>query len=112
MKSSILFPVLLVLAVGAVVPAAASQEEWNCNVHAYWGALGGSPADTGTYWGVRPGMTDGYDVGEDCFCDLLEYVTAETRRSFLSGLKKRRCQSGHYKTALEGGHLQPVEQSG
>jgi len=54
----------------------------------------------------------GYDVGEDCFCDLLEYVTAETRRSFLSGLKKRRCQSGHYKTALEGGHLQPVEQSG
>jgi len=54
----------------------------------------------------------GYDVGEDCFCDLLEYVTAETRRSFLSGLKKRRCQSGHFKTALEGGRLQAVEQSG
>ena len=54
----------------------------------------------------------GYDVGEDCFCALLEYVTAETRRSFLSGLKKQRCQSGHYKTALEGGQLQPVEHFG
>lgn len=54
----------------------------------------------------------GYEVSEDCFCDLLDYVTAETRRSFLSGLKKQRCQSGRYKTALEGGRLQAVEQSG
>ena len=54
----------------------------------------------------------GFDVSEDCFCDLLEYVSAETRRSFLSGLKKQRCQSGQYKTALQAGRLQAVEQSG
>ena len=54
----------------------------------------------------------GFDVSEDCFCDLLEYVSAETRRSFLSGLKKQRCQSGQYRTALSTGRLQAVEQSG
>ena len=54
----------------------------------------------------------GIDVTEDCFCDLLEYVTAETRRSFLAGLKKNRGAQRSYKTALEAGVLKPVQQSG
>ena len=54
----------------------------------------------------------GIDVTEDCFCDLLEYVTAETRRSFLSGLKRKSAPQRTYKTALEAGKLTPVQQSG
>ena len=54
----------------------------------------------------------GVDVTEDCFSDMLEYVAAETRRSFLSGLKKTWAPQRVYKTALQGGRLRAVEQSG
>jgi len=49
---------ILGLAAGS---AAASWDNWNCNLKVYWGALDGSPADAADYFGVlaaRPmGMT-------------------------------------------------------
>lgn len=54
----------------------------------------------------------GVEVPEDCFSDMLQYYAAETRRSFLNGLKRHRASGSPYKTALQGGRLQAVEQSG
>lgn len=54
----------------------------------------------------------GVSVTEDCLNDVLQYFSAETRRSFLSGLKRHRASGSPYKTALQGGRLRAVEQSG
>jgi PKD repeat protein len=39
--------------------------DWNCQLKAYWGSVGGAPRDLDDYFGVRPGATDGYDPGLD-----------------------------------------------
>jgi parallel beta-helix repeat protein len=42
-------------------PAAGSQDDWNCRLSAYYGALGGVPQDANAWMGVDPGATDDYD---------------------------------------------------
>ncbi|MFH0851950.1 MAG: hypothetical protein V1876_04345 [Candidatus Peregrinibacteria bacterium] len=54
----------------------------------------------------------GIEVSEDCFSDMLQYFSAETRRSFLNGLKRSRGAGSGFKTALDAGILKPVHQSG
>lgn len=47
------------------VPAAASQDDWRCQLRAYWGDLDGSPRDVNAVFGVLPGATDDWDLGID-----------------------------------------------
>ncbi|KPJ63790.1 hypothetical protein AMK68_03075, partial [candidate division KD3-62 bacterium DG_56] len=59
---------MAVLVLGAAAATAGAWggapgwDNWNCNLHVYWGALYGSPEDTGCYFGVQPTATDGYDL--------------------------------------------------
>ena len=49
-------------------------------------------------------------VSQDCIEQLVEYVSAQTRQSFLNGLK-RKVAPTYPKSALQAGKLQPVERS-
>jgi hypothetical protein len=51
-------------------------------------------------------------VSADCFDHMLGYFASETRRSFLAGMRRQKHPSGQFKTALQAGRLQAVEQSG
>jgi len=60
------------------------------------------------------------EVTDECLEEVLQYFSAETRRSFLNGLKRSKESRGSnrsapqrsYKTALQAGRLKPVQQSG
>jgi len=55
---------VLLLAVSASV-GLASQTDWNTQLKAYFESVGGPPQDLSAFLGVKPGATDGWDVGID-----------------------------------------------
>lgn len=54
----------ILLALLWLSPVAGSQDDWNCNLRVYVGEIGGAPADTGQYFGVRPDASDEYEQGD------------------------------------------------
>ena len=48
-----------------VVPATASDTQWNINLQAHYQVIGGPPSDPVQYMGIRSGATDDYDATLD-----------------------------------------------
>jgi hypothetical protein len=45
-------------------PLGASQDDWSCNLRVYVGEIGGAPADTSQYLGVRADASDQYEQAD------------------------------------------------